>query len=200
MGGQTTYNYRSNPAVAGMPFDTGDSANEIRSYPAAVAVPFGVAVELTSTGVQPAQTATTGAPPAKMIGISVYDPAREQSYPPGSTGVSTTGYAVGEMVPVLVRGSIWVQGDGGGTWPATFGAVNVWHSSDGTHNQGVFTMTAPATTAGAEIDTAAAWVSGFTPFPTAQPGSDGAWTGTFTDGWGNTNKLFPLSVNFPGHV
>lgn len=195
---QLAYNYRSLPAVPGMPFDMNDTANEVRSYPAAVAVPFGVAVELTSSGVQPAQTSTTGAPPAAMIGISVFDPAREQSFPPDPhTGVSSTGYAAGEMVPVMVKGNIWVQTDGGGTWPATFGTVNVWHSSDGTHPQGVFTKTAPSSTAGAEIDTAAAWVSGFTPMPQASAQS---FVGTFTDGFGNTVKIAPLTVNFPGHV
>lgn len=195
---QLAYNYRSNPAVPGMPFDFNDTANEIRSYPAAVAVPFGVAVELTTAGVRPAQTATTGAPPAQMIGISVFDPAREQAFPPNATtGTSTTGYAAGEMVPVMVKGNIWGAFDGGGTWPTTFGTPNVRHSSTGANPQGVFTMTAPSATVGNEIDTCAAWVSAFTPLPQATPQP---WVGTFTDGWGNTSTVAPLTVNFPGHV
>ncbi len=157
-----------------------------------------MAVELTSTGVRPAQTATTGAPPASLIGVSVFDPAREQAYAPNATtGTSTTGYAAGEMVPVMVKGAIWVQFDGGGTWPATFGTPNVRHSSTGANPQGVFTMTAPQVTAGNEIDNCPAWISGFTPMPNASPQ---AFVGSFTDGWGNTNIIAPVSVNFPGHV
>lgn len=195
---QLQYNRRTNPAVPGMPFDMNDAANDIRSYPAAVAVPFGVAVELTAAGVRPAQTATTGAPPAQMIGVSVFDPAREQAYPASAqTGTSTPGYAAGEMVPVMVKGAIWVQFDNGGTWPATFGTVNVRHSSTGANPQGVFTQTAVSAVAGNEIDTCAAWVSGFTPMPNASPQP---FVGNFTDGWGNTYGIAPLSVNFPGHV
>lgn len=194
---QLAYNYRSMPAQPGMPYDFNATASVVRSYPASAVILPGTAVELMSGAVRPAQTATTGAPPAKMIGVAMFDPAKEQSFPPDPhTGTSFPGYQVGEMVPVMVKGDIWVQIDGGGTWPVDFGAVNVWHSSDGSHNQGVFTESAPSATAGAEIDTCAAWVSGFTPSPQVSQ----AWTGSFTDGFGNTVKIAPLSLNFPGHV
>lgn len=196
---QTTYNLRSVPAVPGMLFDANDLGNDIMSFPAKFTVPFGVAVELNSDGtVQPAQTATTGAPPAKLIGISVFDLAREQQYPPSAlTPTTTPGYAAGEMVPVMTRGRIYVAQDGGGTW-TNFGSgtLNVWHSSTGANPQGVFTFTAAQTTAGAEIDNVPAWCVPFKP----ASASPNAFVGTFTDGFGQSVTVGVVSVNFPGHV
>lgn len=194
---QLTYNLRSVPAVPGMPFDGDMLGNKVQSFPAKYAVGFGIAVELNSDGtIQPAQTATTGAPPATLIGVTMYDPAREQSYPPNAlTPSSTPGYAAGEMVPVMTRGTMYVAQDGGGSW-SNLGVLNLWHSSDGTHNQGVFTFTAAATTSGAEIDHAPAWMVALKPFTTS-PIAD---VGSFTDGFGQTVTIGVVSINFPGHV
>lgn len=69
------------------------------------------------------------------------------------TSSTSNGWKAGQAVPFLRRGRIWAAFDTGGT-QARNGAVNVWHSSDGTHAQGVFTFSAVAQTAGAEIDVA----------------------------------------------
>lgn len=196
---QLNYNVRSIPAVPGMLFDANDAGNDIGSYIAKVAIPYGVAVELNADGtIQPAQTATTGAPPAKVCGISVFEVAREQNFPPGAVAVSfTPGYLAGEPVPVLHRGRIFVAQDGGGSW-TNFGSgtLNVWHSSTGANPQGVFTFTATQSTAGAEIDNAPAWMVPLKPTSL----SPNAFTGTFTDGFGQSVTIGVVNVNFPGHV
>lgn len=189
---QLNYNLRSIPGVPGGRYNPTFS-DLIESYPAAAVVPFGVAVQLgTDNTVRPLNTSTTGAPPAKMVGCSLFDPAREQSYP-YSASANNGAYQVGEMVPVLHRGSIYVLQDAGGTW-TQLGTLNVWHSSDASHNQGVFTFTATQSTAGAEIDNVPSWCVALKPnSANAQP-----FVGTFTDDFGNTWNVGLVSLNFPG--
>jgi hypothetical protein len=180
------------PGVPGMPYQDWNSLT-IVSYPAGAVIQPGVAVELVSGLLYPlkdAGTTTTFLP--KMVGVAMFDPVGgENSYPPatGTNVVSFAGYAVGQMVPVARKGQVWVQTDAGGTWPE-FAAVNVWHSSDGTHNQGVFTMTAPSATAGAEIDALGAGVLGVHP----------AKAGTYTDGFNQSIKVAVVELNLPGTV
>ncbi len=197
---QTAYNLEPAIAVPGMPFSPATS-DVIESRPALVPIPFGVAVELVVQNdieyVQPLQDAGTGGgfTPA-LFGVSVYDPAREQALPvlgvnPG--GISTPSqYAAGELVPVMRSGRIYAQTDGAANWGGTawpsLGQVRVWHSSDGTHDQGVFTMAAASATAGAEIDEC----------PTSIIGRDVGRVQTYTNGFGATFNIAVVEINLPG--
>lgn len=157
---QTNFNVRPPMGLPGQWAD--DGLHDSLPFPAHVAVPFGVLCEVVVVnGVemcQPVQdTGTAGSFLPVLAGVSLYDPMREQSYlaAPAVGGA----YKAGEMVPCARRGRVRVAFDNGGTWP-TFAAVHVWHSSDGSHAQGVFTMTAASATSGAEIDTAPAGILG----------------------------------------
>jgi hypothetical protein len=202
---QTAYNIEPPIAVPGMPFSPA-SSNVVESRPALVFVPFGVAVELVVSGgieyVQPLQDSGTGGSftPA-FYGVSIFDPAREQALP--SLGVNPggvagpAGYAAGEMVPVMRSGTVHVQTDGeasswAATWPS-LGQVRVWHSSTGASQsfgpaQGVFTMLAVSTTAGAEID----------PLPTSCLGRDPSRVQSYTNGFGATFNTALVELNLPG--
>jgi len=106
----------------------------------------------------------------------------------GSTNV---GWRAGSAAPFMRRGRIWVATDASGSAVQT-GPVNVWHSSDGTHNQGVFTLQAVSATAGAEIDIAPGclvWNQGKVYTPTGNTG------GQFTDPFGNTFSMLPVEIN-----
>lgn len=199
---QTSYNLEPVNAVPGMPFSPATS-DVIESRPAATAVQFGVGVEIVVTNgieyVQPVQDAGVGGSflPA-LFGISVFDPAREQAVPalgvnPG--GITTyNGYAAGEMVPVMRSGKIYVQTDAAtqlanwtAAWPS-LGQVTLWHSSDGTHAQGVFSMVGVSTTAGAEVDLC----------PTSIIGRDTALAALYTNGFGAVFALAVVEINLPG--
>jgi hypothetical protein len=197
---QTQYNLDPIIGVPGMPFSPA-SSDVVESRPAAVFVPPGVAVELVIVNgaecVQPLQDAgTAGSFTPALYGVSIYDPAREQAIP--SLGVNPggidgkAGYAAGEMVPVMRSGRIYVQTDANAsTWAAAWpslGQVSVWHSSDGTHAQGVFTMLAASATAGAEIDLC----------PTSIIGRDSGRVQSYTNGWGTTFNLAVVEINLPG--
>jgi hypothetical protein len=192
---QTAMNLRPAVALPGTPFDINYMANDVLTFIASAIIPYGVAVELNSNGtIQPAQTTTTGAPPAKLVGVSVYDALREQNYPPGAiTPAYSTGYQVGEAVPVMTRGRIYVAYDGGGTW-TNQGTLNVWHSSTGANPQGVFTFSATSITAGAEIDNAPAWCTALKPISI----SPQAFTGSFPDGFGQSITVGLVSLNWNG--
>jgi hypothetical protein len=199
---QTAYNLEPVIAVPGMPFSPAAS-NVVETRPALSAIPFGVGVELVVQNgieyIQPLQdSGTTSSFVPALYGISIFDPAREQVIPtlgvnPG--GIQTAAaYAAGEMVPVLRSGTIYVQTDSsinqaswGSAWPS-LGAVNVWHSSDGSHSQGVFTMLVASATSGAEIDAC----------PTSIIGRDVARQQTYTNGFGATFSLAVVEVNLPG--
>jgi hypothetical protein len=204
--GQTNYSLGPNPGVPGKVWDlsalrTGD----IVSFVAGILIPFGVMVELNSTGkLQPVQDINANWPPTgtvagtSLAGVSVWDPegvmqdflGSAPTVPPTGGGSSTAGYPKGFRVPVLRRGRIWVQYDNTGT-ATRIGAVNVWHSSDGTHAQGVFTFAAPATTAGAEVSVAP--VS----FEFWNPENTTATIGSFTDAFGNVVGMAVVNVNLP---
>jgi hypothetical protein len=183
---QTNFNVYPPVGVPGQWAD--DGLHDSVSYPALVAVPFGVLCEVVvSNGIeycQPVQDAgTEGSFTPKLAGVSLYDPAREQAY---QAAVESSGsYAAGEMVPCARRGRVFAQFDGTGTWP-TWSAPNVWHSSTGAAAQGVFTMHATQTTAGSEIDTAPAGVIGVD--------ADRAQS-SYTDGFGVAIKTAVVSLN-----
>ena len=138
--------------ISGLPGQFADNAyHEVKSYAAKVAIGFGILCEIVLTSgfeeIQPVKdSGTTSTFLPVLAGVTAYDPAREQAL--GGGGGS---YAAGEMVPCVRKGRVFGVFDGGGTWP-TDAAVRVWHSSDGTHLQGVFTMSAASATGGAEID------------------------------------------------
>lgn len=176
------------PGLPGMPYSDWNDLFIVDGIAGAVIQP-GVAVELISGLLYPLKDAgTTSSFLPAMVGVALRDPAMENSYPPatGTNVVSFAGYQVGQPVPVCRRGRVWVQTDNGGTWP-DMAAVRVWHSSDGTHNQGVFTMTAASATAGAEIDLLLSGVVGI-------KASD---AGAFTDGFGQTVNVAVLELNLP---
>lgn len=193
------------PGVAGQIYDlSAISAGDIASFPAGTDIPFGVLCELDSNGaLQPVQDTNANWPPSgaanatSLAGVSVFDPegvmqdfiGSAPAIPPNTTGSSTTGYHKGMRVPVLRRGRIWMQFDGQGT-PTRLGPVNVWHSSDGSHPQGVITFTATATTAGSEVSTAPPSMESFNP--------DGL-AGLYTDGFGSSAGIIAVSVNLPGY-
>lgn len=153
---QTVYNLNPPIGLPGQKFDNGPM--EVRSFPAHTDIPFGQLCEFVTVSgnreiqvVQDAGTAGSFLP--VLAGVSLINPMHEQAYV-NAGGTAGAGYwRKGEMVAVVRRGRVWAAFDGGGTWPE-YAVVRVWHSSDGTHSQGVFTMTAAATTAGAEIDLA----------------------------------------------
>ena len=199
---QTSYTLEPVIGVPGMPFSPATS-NVVESRPALVAIPFGVAVELVVSGgieyVQPLSDAgTTSSFLPALYGVSIFDPAREQALPvlgvnPG--GIQTaTGYAANEMVPVMRSGTIYVltdsatqQASWANPWPS-LGAVNVWHSSDASHFQGVFTMLAASATTGAEIDAC----------PTSIIGRDIGRQQTYTNGFGAVFSVAVVELNLPG--
>ena len=171
---QTVYNTYAAPGLPGQWAD--DGSHDSVSFPAAVAVPFGVLCELVVTGgvtyCQPVSDATTGGSFTPTVGgVSLYDAMREQNYVNLGAAAGNGGYKIGEMVPLARRGRVFVQWDGGGTWPS-YGAVNVRHSSTGANPQGVFTKTAVSTTVGNEIDVAPAGITGIMPENSAQYASN----------------------------
>jgi hypothetical protein len=195
---QLNYNLGPIPGIPGQLMDINAvGLGDIISGVAAVVIPPGVDLEFNSSGLLvPVSDLTAAWPPAggagvtAHAGVSIYDLAGfEQglfpfAVPPSTAGSSATGYPKGAVVPVLRRGRIWMQYDGGGT-PARIGGVNVWHSSDGTHPQGVLTFSATAVTVGAEIG-AAAGITAWNPTLLA---------GTYTDGFGVTWGVCGASVN-----
>lgn len=137
----TSYTLAPDAGVAGMIADFSSPQNVVSAL-ANEAIPFGRIVELTATSdpgspwtVQLPQGVTLG----KVLGVAVYD----ATHLPG-------GYAIGEMVPVLRRGKIWIEYTGGTQLALT--ALNVLHSSTIATNRGKATMTATSATTGAEID------------------------------------------------
>lgn len=200
MGGQTNYNLTPNPGQPGQLLDNERSNQDIVTVLAGVVIPFGVLCELNSvTGLaQPVKDSTTGGSFAPALcGISVLDTvAVEQAYqtyqvPASGTGSSLAGYPVGYPVPFLRRGRIWASWDGNtGTALPRQGAIQVWHSSDGSHSQGIFTTLAVSATAGAEIDLSGAYIGVWDP---------NLVSGAFTDSFGNVVDIVAIAINLPGH-
>jgi hypothetical protein len=194
---QLSYSFDAIRAQPGMPFDMEVSNRDVVSVIASENIPFGSFCELKSgyaSLAYLAQDATTGGSFApESIGIAMFNALGvEESYVPfpvPATGAGSTavGWLKGMKVPFMRRGRIWVLGDAGGA-ALNYGNINVWHSSDGTHAQGVFTFTAVSATAGAEIDIAPSctiW------------NPDGLTSAqlTQTDPFSNVFKCYPVGIN-----
>ena|ERR1700678_2695726 len=190
---QLHYSLGPAPALPGQLFDINSvGRGDIVSAVAGAVIPPGVYCELNSSGLLvPAQDLGAGWPPGQGYGVSIYDLAGfEQGYvsfavPAGTAGSVAAGYQLGALVPVLKAGRIWMAYDGGGT-PIRLGVgANMWHSSDGTHLQGVITFSAPSATVGAEI--------------AAVPASMSVWNPTllaavYTDGFGVATGVCAMNL------
>lgn len=133
---------------------------EIQSFPAAEVINPGRLVELASDGLscQQVQDAGVDTPPAKMLGISLLQDAREGA---GAVGIQAYGvgglqYQIGDTVPVLMRGRVYAEWSGT-TQPAFqngangSGALHVYSSSTTAANRGKFTDVAVSAVAGSEV-------------------------------------------------
>jgi hypothetical protein len=188
---QLSYTQNAIAAQPGMAFDAESSTRDVVSRICAVNIPFGVYCELDSNGLAvPMKDATTGGSfLPQSLGISMFDPLGvEQSYVPFSVpattgGSSSVGWLKGMAAPFMRQGRIWVAGDSSGT-VQKYGAINVWHSSDGTHKQGVFTNLAVSATAGAEIDIA----------PSCIEWNPDLLGGNYTDPFGNVFSVYPVEI------
>jgi hypothetical protein len=156
--------------------------NEIQSFPAAEAIMPGRLVELAADGLSVQQVQDTGSSTlgkAVLLGFSVLRTAREGA---GSIGVTAYGlggdaYQVGEMVPVLMRGTIWAEWKG--TTQTALGTPNVYHSSTIATDRGKLTDAGTSGTVGSEVSTVGSQVR----VRRASPG---------------TGSIILVDVNFPG--
>ena len=156
--GQQTYTQFPAFAQPGQLADL--SYAEIRGFPAFEVIQPGRLLEIASDGLscQQVQDASSSAPAAKALGVSVLITAREASGAFGLTayGVGGPQYNIGDTVPVLMRGAIYAEWSGT-TQPAFqngvngSGALHVFSSSTVATNRGKFTDTAAAATAGSEV-------------------------------------------------
>lgn len=180
------------PGVPGMPFGSWADLVITDGIAGAVILPGQLVEYNASDGLlYPLKdSGTTSSFTPKLVGVAMFDPVGgENSYPPatGTGVVSFAGYQVGQPVPVARRGQVFAQYDGGGT-VAEYVSPNVWHSSDGTHSQGVVTFTATQTTSGAEIDA----------LPAGVICRHKEFCGSFTDGFNQSIKVVVLELNLPG--
>ncbi len=134
---QTSYSLAPGTGLAGQLLDSADCM--ITSYPAGEALSAGYLVVL-SSGVLALPAAADAVTPPKIVGVVVYDDARE----PGQ-------YAIGDMVPVLRRGRIFAAWSG--TTQAELTAPKITHSS-ATGAKGTFTDASATAATGAEIGAA----------------------------------------------
>lgn len=193
---QTSYSQNAIPGQPGQPYDSELSNQDIVDVVAGVNIPFGTLCELNASGLAvPVLDSTTGASfNPQVAGIALGGEfSVEQGYVPFTvpdvgTGSSASGWLKGQVVSFMRRGRIWVLGDASGT-SLRYGAINVHHSSDGTHLQGVFTFAAVSATAGNEIDVAPSctvWN------PTLIGGATGM---TFTDPFGNVFTPYIVEIH-----
>lgn len=137
---QTTYNQFASVAVAGMLYD-GVLNTDKCAYPASEVIPFGRACEVVNGAVRLCQGTTQEVP--NLIGVSIYKDAHYAG-----------GYQIGEMVPLLRKGRIWVELAAGTTGAVELEGANVSHSSTIPTDRGKFTDAAANGTAGTEISSA----------------------------------------------
>lgn len=156
--GQTTYNQF--PAFA-QPGQLADLAYaEIVSFPAAEVIQPGRMVEIASDNLSCQQVQDSGAttPPAKMLGFSLLQTAREGAGAVGITGYGVGGvaYAIGDTVPVLTRGRLYAEWKGT-TQPAWqngangSGGLHVYSSSTTATDRGKLTDAAVSSSSGSEV-------------------------------------------------
>jgi hypothetical protein len=196
---QLAYPLGPNPALPGMRAGSTMTSDVIRTAIAAVPIPFGVLCEYTAGGlVQPLQTTETGGGFApNFAGVSFYDALQvEQPYvpyqvpPTAGPGPIAAAYPKGFPVPIMRRGSIWCLFDGDLSAITAYpinGPFNVWHSSDGTHLQGVLTGRAVNGAAGQEVD--------LLPIANFKTDDPEGYAGQYTSAFGSTFGVGPLAVN-----
>lgn len=144
------YTLLNTGAVPGMIVDGHDDSIVVQ-WVASEVIPFGVAVELDSTGTKvqlPKQIGTNIAQPA---GISMYP----TTYEPNATG-----YQIGDLVEVVRKGRVAVTTVGTAIAQTdALTAANVSHSSTTATDRGKFTKSATSGTAGSEIgDIGVKWI------------------------------------------
>lgn len=161
-------------------------------YYLAAALAAATAATLTQnySGTTNASTTTSTGFNPNAIGIAMGgELSAEEAYvpfavPASSSGSTASGWLKGQSVTFMRRGRIWAAGDATGT-SLRYGAINVHHSSDGTHAQGVFTFSAVSPTAGNEIDVA----------PGVTVWNPDLAAATYTDPFGNTFNVYPVEVH-----
>lgn len=150
--GQTTYNLEPSEASPGQIADLEDYS--IASYPAAEVISPGRLLQMASDNVSVKQVQNTSSdtttPCTKVVGVSVLKTARAPSE--SSLSSDPQLYQIGDMVPVMKRGKIFVE------WKSSAGApvgtnsgLNVYHSSTTSTDRGKFTADAAASTSGSEV-------------------------------------------------
>jgi hypothetical protein len=196
---QLKYNLGPIPGVPGQLLDLNAvGLGDIVTAIAGALIPPGIDCELNAAGLLvPVSDLTASWPPpgtaggTAHYGVSIYDLLGfEQglpgyTVPPSTAGSTGTGYPLGSAVPILRKGRIWMQYDGGGV-PLRVGQPNVWHSSDGSHPQGVLTFSAVSAVVGAEIGAAVGGMNTWNPNLTA---------GMYTDGFGVSWGICAVSLN-----
>lgn len=198
-GGQTSYNLSPDVAVPGQLGDL-NLDSKIRSYPAGEVIEFGRLVEIDASGLAWKVSGTTTSITAasrNLGGFSIFDTAREQALATAGGSSGTAGYKVGEMVPVLRKGTVYACWDGNGSaiTPAFGVRPNVNHSSttDANNLKGTLTANTTSSTAGSEIAQAPAEVvilkdtSGLTP-----------QRGAVSPGAAGPTFVMLVEVNLPG--
>jgi len=151
VGGQTTVTMFPPFAEPGQPGDL--SYNEVRSFQASETIQPGRMVELASDGLSLQQVQANGSSsttPTSM-GITLNTLSREGSGAIGLTayGVGGPQYNLGDMVPVLFRGSVYAEWKG--TTQTAGGMPNVYKSSTISTDRGKLTDAATSATTGSEI-------------------------------------------------
>ena len=200
---QLSYSLSPNPGTPGMLYDCERSSANIVTGIAGAVIPPGSICEFINSGgsyvaVPLKDTGTTTGFLPSYAGIALLDTVgAEQKYVPYAVpnvggGSTFPGYPVGMPVSFVRRGRIWTMWDGSNSpaLPLPMGAMQVWHSSDGSTLQGVVTTLNASASLHSEIDTLPATFQFYDPRQVS---------GSFTDAFGNTNAAVVMSVNLPGH-
>jgi hypothetical protein len=192
IGQQLTYSQTPDIAVPGMIADE-NLDSKVVSYPAGENIPFGRLCEVDTSGALHLVFGT-GATIAnnKLVGVSVFDVAREQQLSTTTGSAGSGFYNSGDMVPVLRKGRIFGAWDGSGS-QGIFLTPNVNHpsSSDPNGIRGVFSGGTTTTTAGSEITACPAEILEVKDVSASTPAYGGASANSYT-------FVCLLEVNLPG--
>lgn len=153
--GQTSVSLFPVEAAPGLVDDLEECITE--TYFACEAIQPGRFIELNSGGsrwIQ--QVQDTGNAALPTLGVTRLDTSREN---PGSADLSTyvggAAFNIGDPVPVVRHGSIFVGWSG--TTQVLNSVMNISHSSTVATNRGTLTDAATSATAGSEVSTAPSW-------------------------------------------
>jgi len=142
---QTDYEQTPTTFAAGMPARPLGNGETVEHFVASVDIDPGTLVEVVNGAVRPAQSLNGALKPLVGVALRMLTHTNATSFSPPFTT-----WKAGQQVPVMRKGRIYAKWSG--TTQPEYGKLNYSHSSDGTHNQGVFTDAATASTAGAEVD------------------------------------------------